>query len=91
MSECTCGETSVGETVRNKYIGLSTTSTKNQNHQKHIFLNIGHTFNWSVLLSATKNTISRKNLEAFFIAKIKPSLNEQVESNALNLFSNGIT
>ena len=41
---------------------------------KHLFLNVGHSFNWSVLLSAHKNTIRRKNLESFFIDKMKPSL-----------------
>ena len=49
---------------------------------KHLFLNIGHSFNWSVLLSAPKNNRTRKILEGFFIAKMKSSLNEQFESNA---------
>ena len=49
---------------------------------KHLFLNIGHSFNWSVLLSAPKNNRTRKILEAFFIAKMKSNLNEQFESNA---------
>ena len=44
-----------------------------------------------MLLSAPENTRIRKNLEALFIAKKKPSLNEQVESNALNFFHNGVT
>ena len=49
---------------------------------KHLFLNTGHSFNWSVLLSAPKNNRTRKILESFFIAKMKSSLNEQFESNA---------
>ena len=46
---------------------------------------VRHSFNWSVLLSTLKNTRTRKNLEAFVIAKMKPSLIEQGESNVLNL------
>ena len=38
---------------------------------------VGHSFTWSVLLSAPKNTRTRKNLEAFSVAKMKPSLNER--------------
>ena len=52
---------------------------------------VRHSFNWSVLLSAPKNTRTRKNLEAFVIAKMKPSLIEQGESSVLNLFRNGVT
>ena len=32
-----------------------------------------------------------KNMEAFFIAIMRPSLNEQIDSNALILFRNGVT
>ena len=32
------------------------------------FLNIGHSFNWNVLLSPPENTRTRKNFEAVFIA-----------------------
>ena len=38
-----------------------------------------------------KDKRTRKNLEAFFIAVQKPSLNEQVKANFLHLFRNGIT
>ena len=56
---------------------------------KHLFLNIGHSFNWSVVLSAPKKTRTRKNLKTFFIDKMKSSLNEQVGSNASNVFRDG--
>ena len=36
---------------------------------KHLFLSEGHSFKWSVLLSALKNTKTRKNLEAFLLLK----------------------
>ena len=83
-----------GETVRNVEVHWAEHNNINKKPEpsKHLHLNAGHSFNWSgALLSAPKNTRTRKNSEAFFIAKMKASLNEQVESNALNLFCNGVT
>ena len=57
---------------------------------KYIGQSTGHSFNWSVLLPAPRNNRTRKNLKAIFMAEMKPSLNEKVESNALNLFHNSI-
>ena len=37
-------------------------------------------------MPAPKDKRTRKNLEAFFIAVQKPSLNEQIKSNVLHLF-----
>ena len=73
--ECTCGVMCVGETVRN----VEVQHEQELQLSKHLFLNIGHSFNWSVLLSAPKSNRTRKILEAFFIAKMKSSLNEQFE------------
>ena len=49
---------------------------KKSKPSKHLFLNIRHSFSWSVLLSAPKNARTRENLETFYIAKMKSSLNE---------------
>ena len=38
-----------------------------------------------------KLTEHEKNLEAFYIALMRPNLNEQCDSNVLTLFRNGIT
>ena len=38
-----------------------------------------------------KLTEHGKNLEAFYIALMRPNLNEQCDSNVLTLFRNGIT
>lgn len=46
--------------------------------------------NLSVLLSTPKSTKTRKYLRAFSISKMEPSLNEQVQANALNLFRHGL-
>ena len=56
-------------------------------------------FTWSVICSAQEQEFlekkiidrTRKNLEAFYIALMRPNLNEQCDSNVLNLFRNGIT
>ena len=44
---------------------------------------------WSVICSASKVDRTRKNLEAFYIALMRPNLNEQCDSNVLTLFRNG--
>ena len=79
--ECTCGKTYVEETVRNMKVRWTKHSniSKKSEPSKDLFLNVGHNFNWSLLLSVPKNTRTRKNFEALFIAKMKPSFNEQVE------------
>ena len=57
--------------------------------QKIRTTNVGHSFNLSILYP--KNTRTRKNFEAFFIANMKPSHNKQVESNVLNLLYKCVT
>ena len=49
------------------------------------------TKNGHSLLAAPKDGRTRKNLEGFFIAKLKPSLNRQKDSDMLTLFRNGVT
>ena len=48
-------------------------------------------FTWSVICSAPKIDRIKKNLEAFYIALMRPNLNEECNSNVLTLFRNGIT
>ena len=91
--ECNCGETYIGETVRNVEVrwnehnslqGVSEPSRHLQNHPDHVF-------SWKVLFSAPSNTRERKNLEASIIAIKKPSLSNQIDTKVLFLFRNGIT
>ena len=59
---------------------------------KHLIRFPTHTFKWSILSTASITTRTRKNLEASFIALFKLSLNcDQVLSNELNFFKNGVT
>ena len=57
----------------------------------HLEQNIDHCFTWRILCNAPSNPRTRKNIEAFFIAIMRPSLNEQTNSDALILFRNGVT
>ena len=46
---------------------------------------------WEVLSGTSANGLKRKIHEAFFIQKLKPILNRQVEHRKLVLFRNGVT
>ena len=83
---CSCGETYIGKTIRNVEERWSEHNSAEDKSEpaKHFFLR-------SILLVAPKDGRTRKNLEAFFIAKLKPSLNRQEDSNMLTLFRNGVT
>ena len=93
FGECSCGETYVGETVRNVEIRWAEhDSLKGKSEpSKHLKSNNGHAFTWKILSSAPKNTRERKNLEASIMAIKQPSLNNQIETKILQLFRNGIT
>ena len=91
---CSCGDQCVGETVRNakkirwkehdRMAGKSEPS-------KHVVENSGHAFTWEIISKAPKNNRKRKTLEAFYILKFKPKINDQLDIRCLRLFKNGIT
>ena len=91
--KCSCGEGYIGETGRNvgKRWSEHNNPTEKNEPARHLSNNIGHLFAWEILMPVTKDKRTSKNLEAFFIAVQKPSLNAQVKSNVLHLFRNGIT
>ena len=90
---CSCGETNIGETIGNVEERWSEQNSVDNKSEaaKHLADNKEHSFSWSILLAAPKDGRTHKNLEAFFIAKLKPSLNRQQDSNMLTLFRNGVT
>ena len=92
---CSCGLVYIGETKRNFKIRQGEHENANTGDTacaKHLSKNIDHSFTWKILNNkAPVRTRCRKNLEAFYIAIKKPILNEQVKSNTLILFRNGIT
>ena len=90
---CSCGESYIGETVRNVEVrwGEHNNPIKVSNPSKHIKDNVDHVFHWSVIAKAPTNTFQRKVLEAYYIVLEKPSLSDQFEPDRLNLFRNGVT
>ena len=90
---CECGEDYIGKTKRNTITRWSEhdNATKDSQLARHLNKHITHVFTWKILCHASKKTDIGKNLEAMFIALLKPSLNEQKNFERLILFRNGIT
>ena len=72
-------------------MGKHNNPTHDSEPAKHLNKNIQHSYNWTILANACKHTRPRKNLEAIYIALLRPSLNDQLKSNKLLLFRTGIT
>ena len=66
-------------------------SSEKQNPSKYLNSNTIHHFSCSVIFSAPVRKLTGKTLEAYFIALLKPTLNDERESYLLHLFKNGIT
>ena len=83
----------IGETKRNTITRWSEhdNATKDSKPSRHLSKNINHIFTWKILCHLSKKTDICKNLEAIFIALLKPSLNEQKNFECLILSRNGIT
>ena len=67
---CSCGETYVGETVRNvevRWNEHNNPNNKKSNASKHLKSNIEHVFTWAVISNAPKNKFKRKVIEAYII------------------------
>ena len=91
---CSCGADYIGETIRNSEIRWNEHSTgkdKNPDCVKHLNDHFGREFQWFVLSGASKNCLKRKILETYYIKTCQPSLNNQMNSDVLNLFRNGVT
>ena len=91
--KCSCGRRYIGETIRNsdiQWIEHESTTGKSE-PARHLADSKSHMFTWKVLASAPLNFHKRKILEAFFITKLKPDLNDQIEHHALSLFRHGVT
>ena len=91
---CTCGEKYIGETERCIHARTSEHEDikKKSEPAKHLANNVGHSFTWKILARAPSNRSKRLILEANYISKFKPRLNEQLDfRRKLRLFPNGIT
>ena len=90
---CSCGQKYVGETVRIAESRFSehNVPSKESEPSKHLLANPTHSFTWNVITTAPHSNQKRKILEAYYISKFKPCLNDQLESKMLLLFRNGVT
>ena len=75
---CSCVSTYAGETKRNVEVRYSEHNHASGNSElsKHLHQNINYMFTWSVICSAPKTVRTRKIFESFYIALMRPSLNE---------------
>ena len=91
--KCSCGETYMGETERCSHLRFEEHENvqKTSEPSKHLKANPTHSFTWEILANAPSDSQKRMLLEAFYVAKFKPGLNDQVRSKKLKLFPNGLT
>ena len=79
---CSCGGTYIVKTIRNNEEGWSQPA-------KHVPDNEEHSFSWSILIVAPKESKTRENLEA--LIKTIRQVNRQDNFNLLTLFSDSVT
>ena len=85
---CSCGESYIRKTVRS--VEVHWNEHKNpiemSNLWKQVKDNVEHAFQWSVIAKVPTCMFQRKVLEEYYIVLERPTLNEQLERNRLNLF-----
>jgi hypothetical protein len=91
--KCSCQQSYVGETTRNVEVRWKEHQSNDGKSEpsKHIINNPDHSFQWKVLSKAPRDTRKRKILEAYFIRKLNPKINDQLDIRFLNVYRNGIT
>ena len=87
-----CVRRYIGQTIRNNNIRWNEheSTTGKSEAAKHLADSRSHMFTWNILASGPFHFRKRKILEAFFITKLKPDLNDQIEYHALSLFRHGV-
>ena len=73
--------------------GKNTMTLLKSQPAEHFKNNFDHVFNWVILCKAPLSYEFRRNLEASYIALLKPTLNEQKDFEILTiltLFRNGV-
>ena len=90
---CSFGADYFGETIRNSEIRWNEhiIGWDNSDCVKHLNDHFHQEFRWIVLCPASKNCLKHKILEAYYITTCQPSINNQIDSDLLNLFRNGVT
>ena len=90
---CTCKEFYIGETKRNSEVRWNEHCSLKKNSEvgDHLLVNHDHNITCQIIAKAPAQTFKRKILEAFYIRKLKPTLNSQKDIKITHLFRNGIT
>ena len=90
---CSCGNKYIGETAKCIHLRIAEHEDvkKVSEPSKHLKENGNHAFTWLKITNAPRDFSKRKILEALYISKFKPSLNDQIKSRKLRLFVNGVT
>ena len=86
-----CEKVYIGQTKRNAQTRWKEHLKGKSEPAKHIKKFKRHKFTWSILCRAPSNTRCRRILEAFYISKLNPSINDQTDMKQLHLFRHGIT
>ena len=86
--KCSCGRRDIDETNANSDIRWNEheRTTGKSEPSKHLADNKSHMFTCKVLSSAPLHFCKIKILEACFITKLKPNLNDQIKHHASSLF-----
>ena len=91
--KCSCQHSYVGETKRNVEVRWNEHQSNNGKSEpsKHIINNPDYSFQWKVLSKTPRDKRKRKILEAYFLRKINPKINDQLGIRFINVYRNGIT
>ena len=87
MKGCICNEKYIRETkisVEIRWMEHNTPRIKS-NPAKHLRHNIDDSFTWKVICNAPNRKLTHEILEAYFIATMKPSLHDKINSDFLHL------
>ena len=89
---CACGEHYVAESVGNVFLRWAEHEDANKQWEpaKHLKYFSDHQFEWKMLTRAPEYTRKRKILGAFLIKCINLSFNEQLDTELLVIFTNGV-
>ena len=90
---CTCKEFYIGETKRNLVVRWNKHSSLKKSSEvvDHLLVNPDHNITWQITAKAPAQIFRREILEAFYMRKLKPTLNSQKDIKIIHLFRNGIT
>ena len=88
---CSCNESYIRETkgnVETRWKEHCCNNDRKSQAAEHLLKNTGYTINWQVSTSAPHQRNKRKILQAYYITKFKPSLDNQLDIKITRLFRN---